>query len=261
MPLAKRALVVVGGLVAIGVADDGLLAVAAGPAGLLDDAVAGGDDRRSDRGRPVDAGVHADIAEDRMSARAEAGAELAVGQRIAQQELLGAAAVLVEIVGAAVLHLEAVEVARRAAEGRRDIEEFGIVRSLVVAVGLREQHFEAVGGVETRLEVDIGGEQLDQLLGHRLATCRRNRRPGRCRHRRWAGCRATATGCESSNAVSSSGIGLRLLRRHILAAVVERDGDDVLAAVVDAGAHDFRLLRRAPRGRRAARCRPSAPAR
>ena len=100
MPLAMRALVIVGGLVAVGVADDRLLAVAAGPAGLLDDAVAGGDDRRAGGRRPVDAGVHLDIAEDRMAAAAEAGAELAVGHRVAQQELLGAAAVLVEIVDA-----------------------------------------------------------------------------------------------------------------------------------------------------------------
>ena len=63
-----------------------------------------------------------------MAAAAEAGAELAVRKRIAQQELLGAAAVLVEIVERAVLHLEAIEVARVAAEGRRDVEELGIRR-------------------------------------------------------------------------------------------------------------------------------------
>ena len=61
-----------------------------------------------------------------MAAAAEAGAELAVRKRVAQQELLCAAAVLVEIVERAVLHLEAIEVARVAAEGRRDVEEFGV---------------------------------------------------------------------------------------------------------------------------------------
>ena len=123
----KGALVIVGGLVAIGVADDGLLAIAAGPAGLLDDAVAGGNDRRSDGGCPIDAGVHAGHSRGSDACGApKPERNLPVGQRVAQQELLGAAAVFVEIVDAAVLHLEAVEVARRAAECRRDIEQFGI---------------------------------------------------------------------------------------------------------------------------------------
>ena len=98
MPLAMRALVVVGGLVAVGVADDRLLAVAAGPAGLLHDAVARRDDRRTPRALPSRRRCACGVAEDRMAAAAEAGTELAVGQRVAQQELLGAAAVLVEIV-------------------------------------------------------------------------------------------------------------------------------------------------------------------
>ena len=64
----------VGGLVAVGVLDADVFAVAAFPADLLDRAVAGGEDRRAERGGPVDAGMHLGIAEKRMAARAEAGA-------------------------------------------------------------------------------------------------------------------------------------------------------------------------------------------
>ena len=58
-----------------------------------------------------------------MSPRAEAGAELAIRNRRAQQELLGAAAFAVEIVDAAVRHAETIEIARVAAERRRDEEQ------------------------------------------------------------------------------------------------------------------------------------------
>ena len=47
MPLAKRALVAVGGLVAVGMAEERAVAVARAAAGLLDGAIAGGKDRRA----------------------------------------------------------------------------------------------------------------------------------------------------------------------------------------------------------------------
>ena len=55
---ADPALVVVGCFVAVGVTDDRLFAVAAGPAGFFDDAVAGRKDRRSRAALPNDAGTH-----------------------------------------------------------------------------------------------------------------------------------------------------------------------------------------------------------
>ena len=70
----ERGHVAVGGLVAVVVAEHDELAVARFPAGLFDDAVAGGEDRRAGRGRPVHAGVHLGVAEDRMAAQPEAGA-------------------------------------------------------------------------------------------------------------------------------------------------------------------------------------------
>ena len=237
--LGEGALVVIGGLVAVGVADDDLLAVAARPARLLDDAIAGGDDRGAHRGRPVDAGVHAHIAQYGVPAGAEAGAEGAGRQRVAQQELLGAAAVLVEIVGRPVLHLEAVERARGRPDAGRDIEKLRIVRSLVAAVGLGEQHFEPVGRIEPGLEVDVGGQQPDQLPGHVL------------RHAVGIG-RAVDAVIDVGQAAAHRhgrrivesgqklGVRLRLLGRHILAAIVQRDRHDVLGLVVDAGAHHAR---------------------
>ena len=69
----ERGHVAVGGLVAVGVVDADVFAVAALPADLLDRAVAGGVDRGAERGGPVDAGVHLVIAEQRMIAGAEAG--------------------------------------------------------------------------------------------------------------------------------------------------------------------------------------------
>src|SRR3954452_2303678 len=62
----------VGGLIAVVVFQADVFAVAAFPADLFDHAVAGCEDRRAVRRRPVDAGVHLDIAEDGMAAAAEA---------------------------------------------------------------------------------------------------------------------------------------------------------------------------------------------
>src|SRR5690606_6773676 len=104
-------LVVVRSLVAIGVTNEGLIPIAAGPAGLLDDAIAGCDDGRADGRGPVSAGVHLDIAQHRVAPGAEAGCKPAVRDWVSQQELLGAASFLVEIVNRAVLQLEAVQCA------------------------------------------------------------------------------------------------------------------------------------------------------
>ena len=59
MPSAKRAHVAVAGLEAVDVLDLDIAAVARDPLRLLDDAVAGGVDRRAARRREVDAGMHA----------------------------------------------------------------------------------------------------------------------------------------------------------------------------------------------------------
>src|SRR5882757_8785381 len=66
--------VAVGGLITVVVLDADVFAVAAFGADFLDHAVAGGEDRRAVGRRPVDAGVHLDVAEDGMTASAEAGA-------------------------------------------------------------------------------------------------------------------------------------------------------------------------------------------
>src|ERR1700687_4027363 len=87
--------VAVGGLVAVVMLQADVFAVAAFPAGFLDDAVAGGEDRRAIGRGPVDAGVHLDVAEDGMAAAAEARSHDRVVDRFAHQELLRALAGLV----------------------------------------------------------------------------------------------------------------------------------------------------------------------
>src|SRR5690606_3551094 len=61
--------------VAVGMLDAHILAVAAVPAGHLDDAVAGRLDRRADGGAEITALVHQAVAEDRMAPHAELGAQ------------------------------------------------------------------------------------------------------------------------------------------------------------------------------------------
>ncbi len=207
---------IVGGLVAIGVADDRLLAVAAGPAGLLDDAVAGGDDRRADRALPSRrryASGHSRGSDAGGAPKPERN--LPVGSGLRSRNCLALRAVLVEIVDAC---RPASGSGRNCACCRRRSPRRRAVRnssdSLVVAVRLREEDLDAVRRVEPRLEVDVGGQQLDQLLGHASSTCRRNRRRGRCRHRRSADCRAPPPARRIVEGRQQFGIGLRLLRRH-----------------------------------------------
>ena len=102
-PLRVAAHVVVGGLVAVGVAQRDRAAVAGARADLLHHAVAGRHDRRARRRRPVDAGMHAVAAHDRVPAHAEAGGEAALRDRLAHQEFLRALARLVVIVDRAVV--------------------------------------------------------------------------------------------------------------------------------------------------------------
>src|SRR5262252_3789906 len=99
----------VGRLVAVVVLQADIFAIAAFPADLFDDSVAGGEDRRAVGGGPVDAGMHLDVAEDRMAAATEAGAHDCVVDGLAHQELLRALAALVVVVDDAVVGgLEAV---------------------------------------------------------------------------------------------------------------------------------------------------------
>lgn len=106
-----------------------------------------------------------------MAAHAEARFEDAVRNRVAQQELADALAVLVEIIDRAVFGvLEAVKARLRIAETGVDVEQFGILGRLTGAVGDGEEGFETVGRPQLRLEIDIAGEQLDDqrrhILGH-----------------------------------------------------------------------------------------------
>src|SRR5262249_59629607 len=80
--------VTVGGLIAVGVTQAHVFAVSGFPADLFDRAVAGGVDRRSVGGCPIDAGVHFHVAEDRVAADAEARTHHAKRHRLAEHEFL-----------------------------------------------------------------------------------------------------------------------------------------------------------------------------
>ena len=136
----------VGGLVAVGVADADVLAVAAFPAGLLDHAVAGGEDRRAHARAPSRRRCACvTVAEDRMIARAEARPHDSVRQRLAHQELLRALAGLVVVVDDVVVgRLVAIELAGLAAGGERGEQHFGLAAVADVLVLAGEQHFERI---------------------------------------------------------------------------------------------------------------------
>src|SRR4029078_10677571 len=106
----KSGHVAVSGLIAIGMAETNVLAVARLQAGLLHDAVAGGVNRRAARSGPVHTSMHLGVAEDRVAAQAEARAADSGEHRFAHQKLLRALARLVVVVDEAVVRrLEAVE--------------------------------------------------------------------------------------------------------------------------------------------------------
>src|SRR6478735_12187045 len=117
----------VGGLVAVVVFQANVLAIAAFPADLLDYAVAGGENRRAVGGRPVHAGVHLGIAEDRMAAAAEAGTHDRAVDRLAHQELFRAfAGLVVEVDDGIVRGLEAIVFLGLAADGESGIQHLGL---------------------------------------------------------------------------------------------------------------------------------------
>ena len=119
--------VAVGGFVAVGVAQLHVFAVAGFPAGLFHDAVARRVDRRAVGRRPIDAGVHFQITEDRVLAETEAGPHDAGDDRLAHQEFLRAlAGVIVVVDGAVVVRLIAVIFFDLSAHRERGIEHFAL---------------------------------------------------------------------------------------------------------------------------------------
>ncbi len=170
--LGEAGLVAVKGLVAVGVAHDRHVAVAGIAPDLLDDAVAGGEDRRAARRSEIDAGMHPGIFEDRMTPGAEAGAEHAGGDRLPHQELLGALPLLVIVVDDPVVgRPEAVEALGRAVEGERREQHFGL-RRIGGILRQRVEDLDRIARSDAGLEVDVVGEDADQLvdqvLGHLL---------------------------------------------------------------------------------------------
>src|SRR6516165_9254933 len=87
-PGAEARHVAVGGLVAVGMANADVVAVFALAPSLLDDAAAGGHDRRTESARPVDAGVHLGYLQDRVASHPETRCQpnVLAAHRAAHQE-------------------------------------------------------------------------------------------------------------------------------------------------------------------------------
>src|SRR6266516_4878318 len=157
--------VAVGGLVAVVVLQADVFAVTAFPAGLFDDAVAGGKNRCTVGRGPIDAGMHLDVAEDGMAAAAEARAHDRVVDRLADQELLRALAGLVVIVDHGVVGgLETVVFLGLAADregGEQHLALFGIGGAFVFA---GKEHVEGVAGLHLALEIDVVGVDANHVF-------------------------------------------------------------------------------------------------
>ena len=156
--------VAVGGLVAVGVADADIFAVAALQSDLVDGAVAGGEDRRAEGRRPVDAGMHLHVVQQRMIALAEPGTHDADGDRFAHQEFFRAlSGLVIVVVGAVVGCLIAVVFLGLAADRQRNVAH------LVPAIAgfvVRIEHVERISRLHLALEVDIVRIDADDLLDH-----------------------------------------------------------------------------------------------
>ncbi len=142
-------------------------AVAAGPAGLLDHSVAGGEHRGAARGAEIDAGVHFGEAQDRVQPEAEAGCDVGAVERGAQQETADVLAVAVEV-----LRLrrpggfEAIEAGGLTLGPDLGIEQVAAFHGAAGLAHLAVEHqAELVVGVDVAAEVQLVREQLDHLGG------------------------------------------------------------------------------------------------
>src|SRR5258706_12379673 len=118
----------IGGLVTVVVLQADIFAVAALPAGFLDDAVARCENRRAVGCGPVNAGMHLDVTEDGMAAAAKARAHDRAVDRLAYQELLRAlAGLVVEIDHRIVGSLEAIIFLGLAADGEGSKQHLGFL--------------------------------------------------------------------------------------------------------------------------------------
>src|SRR4029077_5956420 len=153
-------------LVAVGMADADIFAVAAFDADLVDGAIAGREDRRAERRRPIDAGRRLHIVHERVISLAEARAHDADRDRFAHQELLRAlAGLVVVVVGAVVGRLIVIVTLGFAAEVQRDVAR--LVAPLVVLV-IRIKNVEGVAELYLALEIHIVGIDADHFLDHRV---------------------------------------------------------------------------------------------
>ena len=137
----------IGGLIAVGVADHGLLAIAGRPACFLHCAIAGGQNRRAARCSPVHAPVHLAEFQDGVPSCAEGRSKPGIGHYLAQQEFLRALAGFVVIVDAARLGVsEAVIFAGYIAKLDGGIQYLGIVCRFLLFIFKGNEQLQLIGG-------------------------------------------------------------------------------------------------------------------
>ncbi len=209
-------------------ADADVVAVLALAAGFLDDAGAGGEDGCTGRCRPVDAGMHAPLVQQRVEAHAETRGEADVAaHRPAHQELFRIVAPLVVVVDEAVGRPEAIEPVRLAAGGDRREQELAR-RAVRLRVVLHvEEELDVVAGADAAAKIRLRRMDLHHLVD----------RVGRNVLQKAgvvdAGVHA---GCRGPIVVVDRGVGDLFpeggrLASDELARCVARDGDEMVVAV------------------------------
>ncbi|MNX76941.1 hypothetical protein D3C86_1084600 [compost metagenome] len=151
------------------------VAVATLGPGELHPCVTGGHDRRAGPRGVVHALVHAHLAQHRVLARPEAGAQPRERDRHADEALLQRPPAHVEVLGLAVA-VEAEAAVGLATGGEGGRQDLAGVHLLALAPGLIQHHAEAVARLQVLGEVDV---VLEDLVGHRGD--RRRRQPGLAR--------------------------------------------------------------------------------
>src|SRR6516162_11418014 len=158
----------VGGLIAIIVLQADILAVATFPADLLDHAVARGENRRAIGGRPVDASVHLDVAQDRVTPATETGPHDGVIDGFADQEFLRALAALVIVVDDGVVGgLEAIVLLGFAADGERGEQHLVLLVGGYPLILAGIEYVKGIAGLDLALEIHVIGVDADHVVDDR----------------------------------------------------------------------------------------------
>ena len=205
----------------------------------------GRQDRRADRHRPVDPGVHARIVQDRVEAHAERRGDFARDDRLADQEFARRSAVLVVIVDQAVVgRLEAIIFEHLIAHRHRREQQLG---TRIDVVGLGDERRDRIAGLGGALEVDVVDESANHFVDDRARQALLERGLVDA----LIEAHAAVVRLVRIGALARPGVAAQR-HRHVGAVVVEGDRRLELLVGVDRNARDRRRLPRGAAARRTA---------